>query len=430
VRGLILVVLLAGCAADDALVTCDAAVVAAVGSCADDGDCAGGLCGRDEVGGEVVTLSCRPGVPDDGARCAGAAECARGLCVAAGTCRAPCGECGEGERCAEVWVHASDAMQRAAVCVPRVTVTASRDLVRGSEVEVTPGLSVLSPCDARAREVRLRGRLGELWQDGVSGALNPVQGHAGKSVALWLPNGPRWAPGEERVVLTFDAEATFERYAMASGGGTRLDLDVFYVGIPDLAPGSEEVATAVAEARALLGPALEVGEVREHAVVGDPAARLAVIGMERGELPELDELFAMSAGVAGPSVSVFLVRSAGIFLGLSGGIPGPLGVPGTRASGVVLAAEMLRREGMLGKALAHELGHHLGLFHPVERDGFVQEPLDDTPECDDDANGDGTLSPEECEGAGGQNLMFWSIEGGDELTPAQTVQLRRAPILR
>ena len=51
----------------------------------------------------------------------------------------------------------------------------------------------------------------------------------------------------------------------------------------------------------------------------------------------------------------------------------------------------------MGETMAHEAGHYLGLFHPVETSYALWDALDDTPECDDSAA---------CAAALGTNLMF------------------------
>lgn len=52
---------------------------------------------------------------------------------------------------------------------------------------------------------------------------------------------------------------------------------------------------------------------------------------------------------------------------------------------------------LFGEAMAHEAGHFLGLFHPVELDWTRTDALPDTAECGDRA---------ECEATLGGNLMF------------------------
>lgn len=75
--------------------------------------------------------------------------------------------------------------------------------------------------------------------------------------------------------------------------------------------------------------------------------------------------------------------------GIAGDIPGPL-VPSTRSAVQVSLLEAAGTDGhfsdddirLLGETMAHESGHFLGLFHPVEADWAGWDVLDDTPECD------------------------------------------------
>ena len=126
-------------------------------------------------------------------------------------------------------------------------------------------------------------------------------------------------------------------------------------------------------------------------------------------------LFLSAARQAGdtPAVNIFIAGDLegfeGQVYGISGGIPGPA-IPTTR-SGVVVS--MITSAGLdgnfndeeiriLGETLAHEAGHFLGLFHPVDFDGEAvadSDPLSDTPTCRVDS---------ECENVGAliANLMY------------------------
>jgi hypothetical protein len=100
--------------------------------------------------------------------------------------------------------------------------------------------------------------------------------------------------------------------------------------------------------------------------------------------------------------------STGI-LGEAGGIPGSL-APARRA---VVAVGWLLHAGAdgslddtdtqgLGETMAHEIGHYVGLFHPVELDSSgrpsgYSDALSDTPDCD---------SSSDCLDALGTNLMY------------------------
>jgi len=93
-------------------------------------------------------------------------------------------------------------------------------------------------------------------------------------------------------------------------------------------------------------------------------------------------------------------------LGNAAGIPGSMGTANSwngvlislsaHATGTTLASQLL------GETAAHEMGHQLGLFHTTESGGTEFDILTDTAECRN-----GKMSAEECEGYGGENLMFW-----------------------
>lgn len=97
-----------------------------------------------------------------------------------------------------------------------------------------------------------------------------------------------------------------------------------------------------------------------------------------------------SNGAPSPAVNIFVgmdLQGPGL-LGVSGGIPGsPTPSPRSGvavsflahggADGAFSDAEVL----VLGETLAHEAGHYLGLFHPVEGDFGDLDPLTDTPSC-------------------------------------------------
>lgn len=80
-------------------------------------------------------------------------------------------------------------------------------------------------------------------------------------------------------------------------------------------------------------------------------------------------------------------------LGIAGGIPGPL-VPTPSSAVVISATEAAGRDGvlsraeieLLGETMAHEVGHYLGLFHPIEIPDVGErivswDNLDDTIDC-------------------------------------------------
>jgi len=102
-------------------------------------------------------------------------------------------------------------------------------------------------------------------------------------------------------------------------------------------------------------------------------------------------------------------------LGNAAGIPGSMGIANSwngvlislaaHVSGSTLDSQLL------GETAAHEMGHQLGLFHTTESGGTVFDIMTDTAEClnsTKDFNNNGKMSAEECEGYGGENLMFWT----------------------
>ena len=77
----------------------------------------------------------------------------------------------------------------------------------------------------------------------------------------------------------------------------------------------------------------------------------------------------------------------------------------------------------MGETMAHEVGHFMGLFHPVEQTFDRWDACDDTPNC---------ASAAECEGVLGNNLMypapvcdFTSCIEQDQLSDVQVEILQR-----
>jgi hypothetical protein len=92
------------------------------------------------------------------------------------------------------------------------------------------------------------------------------------------------------------------------------------------------------------------------------------------------------------------------YLGVAGGIPGTLTansrsavvmswLAGAGSDGVFSPLEI----NILGETMAHEIGHFMGLFHPVEQTWAMWDACDDTPNCS---------SESECDTQLGTNLMY------------------------
>jgi hypothetical protein len=168
--------------------------------------------------------------------------------------------------------------------------------------------------------------------------------------------------------------------------------------------------------------------VRQHELVGSLRDELAIVeGDTRDEA--LDRIAMLSAGEDRPAIRLAFVRSMEGLVGFTAAIPGPPGLPGRSGSTIVIGADLLSASS-LDRAVSHEVGHLLGLFHPTELDGSTIEPIADTPVCDrsHDADGDGFVSDVECLGFGAENLMFWSA-AGDSLSRDQLGVTARAIVL-
>jgi hypothetical protein len=448
--------------------------------CARSADCGQGqLCTLDErvepLDRAPITLRCGPALGTGTARtrCGEAAECESGLCALAGVCLEPCAsskDCPQGQTCQPVEVRAAEealapvtACARVSAFPPDVQLNvASEEGLRSdvlnrftvSELERTSLVFLKADC---GRSIDVRRIVDKASQrtffdtaaqlDGIV-QINPSV-NVGALLPLLLPNNPRVTLSTEGydlgVSVDQDADIQVIR-ASRSQRGQILDLNVFYVGGGNLLeegglhPGSPELAEVFARLAARYEAiGIELGAVREYDVVGALREELSVLRVEtridgagvlEQQVPELGRLFELSAGVDDGGLNLFIIRSMGPLLGISGGTPGAVGLHGSALSGVALAldsAGLMRAD----KVLFHELGHQLGLFHTSESDGFEIEPLSDTPACSaqQDSDGDGTLHASECADHGADNVMFW--EGsGDGLSPQQIDVLTRALILR
>jgi hypothetical protein len=133
-----------------------------------------------------------------------------------------------------------------------------------------------------------------------------------------------------------------------------------------------------------------------------------------------DAMIDIAAGLETGSVVVYMGEQvSGDFetLGVAGGIPGTLSP--TPMTYVVVSwlshagfdAQFTKAEkSIMGETMAHEVGHYMGLFHPVEENYSEWDALADTPRCD-------TWST--CEDQLGDNLMFpYSVCSGNDCVPA------------
>lgn len=210
---------------------------------------------------------------------------------------------------------------------------------------------------------------------------------------------------------------------------SRLDVDVVVLDGVDVS--EAELATAFAVVRTIYqdGAAVRLGAVERWSQPADGGPDVDFEG------PRARALRATRLPGANPwAVRVFLVRRisrSGGTLGYAAGIPGPVGAPDTSGSGVIVAVESHLTEGgvldarELGSTIAHEGGHHLGLFHTTESSGRSFDVIGDTPECprSRDADASGDVDADECAPIDGRNFMFWTA--GSTLQTAVSAEQAR-----
>lgn len=467
--------------------------------CRADGDCGCGSCVAepDQPARDLKPLALVCGEESDGApvnaRCALASDCSRGICILAGTCGLPCDQdrdCSPLQRCASVYARVSEtAAQVSRACLSiadlpsqdeaKSTVLAGffEDADGGAHLDLPPvrqtTLFVLEHLDSlawpsftdcrspvcidslRTRDADPvvlfdRALYSHAWNETEEAPLNPVDTGSAQiasqsnPVTIMLPNGPRSARSDAGFQLVLTAEKAGDlRWTelSASGSGTSLDLNLFYLGGHDWAPRGERGPPLVSDAldrfdEIYAQAEIRIGKVRQVVVAGGLRKRFETIAMRYGVLEDLPRLFALSAGAGNRAINLFFVREIegqnGETRAISGGIPGPQGMHGTGASGVAIGADSMDDAQALGEVIAHEVGHFLGLFHTSESGGTVLDPLPDTPECRPvrDADGNGVLSPKECQGYGADNLLFWAMNSGTKITADQAAVLHSALILK
>lgn len=452
-----------------------------VGECTRDGDCGQAeRCTLDESTepSDRAPFSLRCGMPlgvgRNRDRCGQGADCESGLCALAGVCLAPCrsnDDCQRGQSCMQVEARSGEGMLSPLQACARVAAfRADVQLAIGAPQPLMAGrlnrlpvdvsnqdalLFVKAECGRTLRVQRLVERASERVLFDIAALLdgqiqpNPVI-NAGALLPILIPENPRLqlvSSGYD-LGLTID-QSSDVRVISAVGAGNHhiLDLNVFYVGggasflEGGLRPGDpafQEVLARLADRYEAIG--IELGSVREYDVVGALRAELSELEVHDQTdasgnfsdqvVEDLDQLFELSAGVDDGGLNLFVVSKMGPVLGISGGAPGALGLHGSAASGVAIALDTVGLA-TADRVLFHETGHQMGLFHTSESDGFVLEPLSDTPICsaDQDRDQDGILRTPECLGHGADNLMFW--EGaGDTLSPQQIELLQRSLVLR
>lgn len=187
-----------------------------------------------------------------------------------------------------------------------------------------------------------------------------------------------------------EANVIFKVHSRTDGNfnsGT-LRVNLFYVGdIGQSAVGKSAVAAGLLEFRRIYANAGIALAVSEFDISGSNVIPNPLNG---------SSFYQSAAATANsPSVNIFIAGDVSgeenTILGIAGGLPAPA-FPSTRSALVVSLLTGAGMDGnfdtvelrLLGESMAHESGHYLGLFHPVElTSGSVDgvDPLTDTPTC-------------------------------------------------
>jgi len=384
----------------------------------------------------LLLASCEepPAGAPAGALCGAASECASARCELE-RCVTPCGSASE----CPAQAPACELLAGERLCLPVGELKLTRALVAGAAVEV----EVPGHASGLALLVRTGGaELAQLTEvTGPDGARVAAAGDDTTAVryqaslgasALVLPQSPELPlrPGRYRVRASGGAAGgTLEvRYLLGPPPTSpRLHLHLHFVGLTgacwpategtlDAARATQSVGfrALLDELRRVLGQVpIRVGDITYQDLAAD--ARWDPLLLTSGRTtPAFGALLSTGSAPDGDhALDVFFIKSfdPSAVAALSSGVPGPLDAHGTASSGTVVALSPLcgiLTPKDLGRLLAHELAHLLGLFHNEESDG-TQDTIADTP-------------------MGPQNLMYWSPTA-IELTPGQRFVLLRNPTL-
>ena len=367
----------------------------------------------------VDKLRDRENCGDCGERCVGTQLCS------AGTCRCPFGGtlCGETcvdiaqdeENCGGCGQSCSGQTCCNGVCEDECTVPPV--LVECGDTLVSEGDFLDTGLDSHAVSFELpqnvtsymvvphseRGRMFMRDIEGPGGTLDMLGSYSfanansylvGDPLALLVPQSPdfagRVAPGQH--TLRMGSNQDFCHAIIPKvGPGTRLDLNLYFVGVAGLNSenfeshsGLQATLERLAEIMAPLQ--VDVRAARASDIVGEDAQRFSIVrdeddvsglvslsqlpGQDVEERLSLNLFFIDQFGIAGGNV-----------LGISAGIPGVAGLHGMPGTGVIVAGTLLSDPSLAGQVTAHELGHFLGLFHTTEMGGRFFDPLSDTAQC-------------------------------------------------
>lgn len=225
----------------------------------------------------------------------------------------------------------------------------------------------------------------------------------------------------DRLVVVVGAVGADQEFLSA---GSRIDVSGLLTDDADFTVGELKVVlhwTAGLEKDANLRADVELGVAKMQAIYAEYGVAVTVENRTEDEDPSLAEGAIGRPGFASPerwdaisastddiALDLVIVDTiAGTdtaVLGAAGSIPG--GILPSERSGLIISTSANAGPDLvfsddeidlLGATMAHELGHMLGLFHPVETTYEVWDAVDDTEKC----KGAGA-----CQGQLGDNLMY------------------------
>lgn len=292
-----------------------------------------------------------------------------------------------------------------------------------------------------------------LFEAGAGGPFVPAQVRNDSDVfpfTMMLPTAPQLLPAAGRYEVELEvAPGTHVWPAVIlqeppSGRQPMLRSALWVTGA-----GGIDGASVRADA-ALVAAMAEVGEI--FASAGVDVGAIDVFDLRVGsaalEIRSDEDLLVLSELIdptLAMPINIVFVESIEIggqpMRGRTTSVPLPPMRTGRGHRGVVaIALDMLPGEPeRIAELWAHELAHALGLRHTSELDGLAHDPLADTPECPPErasqSTPDGTLflSPEDCLGLGGDNLLFPTPPSGGmpqrALSADQVEMLLASPVL-